>query len=1102
MSLDDETVGKITGSPIDDALISLQPQAPILPRQQNHGATALMPGDLLANRFRILRYIARGGMGEVYEAEDLELGVHIALKTVMQGDLAQIRQEVQTARLVTHPNVCRIFDIAQHKNQDAPGEQLWFITMELLQGRSLAQEIAQKEKLGPDAARFLVTQLAAGLEAIHSVGIVHGDFKTSNVLLIDQPNGKVRAVITDFGLAVQGAAADQASGAGTPLYMAPEQVQRGAVTPQTDIYSLGVVIYEMVTGNWPFVAATAEGTARKRLTEKPVPPARYAPDLPPIWNRTILRCLAVEPKERFAHASEVARELRVRRFYESRWFRISAAALLSVAAIVVTARQNQWGPFHQPSSVAVVGWRNSSGDAQYDWVSGEISDQLTDLLARSNALSVIPQEEVSTARLENMLGAQADLDKEDLSPLRAALNGSLLVFGSYQVRSGTVYLHGELQDASGGILLTLDENAPLDDLATLSARLAQKLTPKLQLPALSPKELAQIRQIYPADPEARSLYFDAVEKLRSFRVVEARDLLQKSADLDNSNVAVHLSLAESWALLRFDTKARDQADQAVKLARSQDLLPEYVSFAEARQAEFDGRWTDAANAYGELNHFYPNRPEYLLHYTEALITADKPAAALEHIDHLKPREQEPIGQAALDLLRAEAYQKMGDFQHQLAFGEKSREAARKNNQRLQEALALKENCWAELNLSRAPSALQDCQQAQSIFSTYHDTVNATVVLNSIAVMYRVQNEYPQAEATLMNVVNVVRDAGSQIDLAGALLNLADVQLQIGDDSHIQSAEVNLRQSLEISQRIEDKSDAVRAQIALASVLQQTSESAARELLVQALEGARQLGDPDLQAFSLSNLGDLALDTGDLKNAESSLQQALVLRQTMHESSGIAMVKQSLGDIARRRGQADEALRDYNDARDIFDRLGQEANSASVWVQIGALSEDRGNYSDALAKARGALEKLQHTSALESQADALLLAARAEVGIHDFTAAQQSLQQVRALKMVDPHVLEQIDIADALIQGMSGNSEQAVPRLQHLREQDNSEGNWENALEAGFAVLQLEVASGNRHFDLRKDAQAFDAEARRHGFENLVIRSDRLTQSSLLSSTAR
>jgi Tol biopolymer transport system component len=307
----------------------------------------LAPGLLLAERFRIVRFLGQGGMGDVYEAQDLEVGEPVALK-MLRAEIAQderaierFRSELALARRVTHRNVCRIFDVFRHRpaTEDA-GRELALISMEMLPGETLAERIHRGGPLPAREALPIVKQMAAALDAAHRAGVIHRDFKSSNVILV--PTGAAgqppRAVVTDFGLA-QGIAAREAASAGesqptevlgTPAYMAPEQVSGGAITPSADIYALGVVMYEMATGSCPFQADTPHVTALKRLSDPVISPRMKVPGLDPRWEAVILRCLEREPGQRYPTAGDLLADLEP----PAPRAATSRAALLAAGAVV------------------------------------------------------------------------------------------------------------------------------------------------------------------------------------------------------------------------------------------------------------------------------------------------------------------------------------------------------------------------------------------------------------------------------------------------------------------------------------------------------------------------------------------------------------------------------------------------------------------------------------------------------------------------------------------------------------------------------------------------------------------------------------------------
>ncbi|HEY7162633.1 MAG TPA: serine/threonine-protein kinase, partial [Acidobacteriota bacterium] len=281
----------------------------LLDKNKEASVFEIAPDTVLAGRFQILRELGRGGMGTVYAAVDLELGSSVALK-VMQTDLIsdttareRFYREVNIARKVTHPNVCRIFDVFQH-------EHLLFLTMELLPGETLHQRIKREGRMNADNTINIVLQILEALSEMHRMGIVHRDLKTSNIILVTNNSG-VRAVVTDFGLAIglSGSGSFEVTQTGqvlgTPQYMAPEQLKKEPITPATDIYSLGLILYEMFTGELPYKGESPLTIAAKRLSEDAPSPKLLTSQIDRKWERIILRCLERNPKHRFQSAHDL-----------------------------------------------------------------------------------------------------------------------------------------------------------------------------------------------------------------------------------------------------------------------------------------------------------------------------------------------------------------------------------------------------------------------------------------------------------------------------------------------------------------------------------------------------------------------------------------------------------------------------------------------------------------------------------------------------------------------------------------------------------------------------------------------------------------------------
>jgi len=241
------------------------------------------PGSIVAGRYRIVSLLGRGGMGEVYRADDLRLGQPVALKFVTISDAAggieNLYHEVRVARQVSHPNVCRVHDVVE-------ADGLRFIAMEYVDGEDLASLLRRVGRLPAAKATQVARDMASGLAAAHDRGIVHRDLKPGNVMI----DGKGRARITDFGLASL-AGHGEGTISGTPAYMAPEQVAGGAVTLRSDVYALGLVLYELFTGKRVY-DTPSYASRRSQRPATPRPPSTLAPEIEPGFDRLIAACLA------------------------------------------------------------------------------------------------------------------------------------------------------------------------------------------------------------------------------------------------------------------------------------------------------------------------------------------------------------------------------------------------------------------------------------------------------------------------------------------------------------------------------------------------------------------------------------------------------------------------------------------------------------------------------------------------------------------------------------------------------------------------------------------------------------------------------------------
>jgi len=451
----------------------------------------LEAGAVLADRYEIVKLLGEGGMGAVYRARDRELDREVALK-VIRPELARnaqvlgrFKQELILARQVTHRNIIRIFDLGSDRGTR-------FITMEYIEGEDLSVILARRGKLPATEAAAIIRQACLGLEVAHAEGVVHRDLKPHNIMLDQQ--GKVS--VMDFGIARSVDASNLTrTGAllGTPTYMSPEQAQGQKVDARSDLYTLGIIFYELVTGTPPFAADNPMATLLRRIQEKPAPPVSVEPSLPPAVNNIILKMLATNAADRYRQAGEIVRDLDA---WEGRknttWQGVAIGrgwaddltAKIALAAVGVLAVATGWLYFHKPAAapaapahtvtVLVADFHNATGDPVFD---GTLEPAIGLALEGAPFISAYSRGDARIAAAQLQPGATV-LD-EKLALLVATRQGVEVVVARGEIsRRGSGYrIHAAAEDAATGKdLVTKDTEASgKQDVLAAAAKLAMPI---------------------------------------------------------------------------------------------------------------------------------------------------------------------------------------------------------------------------------------------------------------------------------------------------------------------------------------------------------------------------------------------------------------------------------------------------------------------------------------------------------------------------------------------------------------------------------------------------------------------------------------------------
>ena len=559
------------------------------------------PGSTVAGRFQIHRFIARGGMGEVYEAWDSQLRERVAIKTI-RPDLAQsnavierFRREVKQSRAISHPNVCRIHEL--FCDVSPSGDKVWFLSMEFLDGHTLSEHIRHDGPVKPALAFNLLEQIVNGLNAAHANGVIHRDLKTSNIMLVSGALGHLRAVITDFGLATnvlrREGGLSESGGQGTPAFMAPEQRTTAEVTSLADEYALGVILCEMLTGSHP----TPEEVASNRAQLQ----ASLAKTADPRWARVILRCLEQNPADRFGNLEEIVVTLKPSRPRNWKWPAIAAALILLIAL----GLWYHWKPTPPPTSLAVLPLVNRTGDSSLDYVGAGITEALTDDIARMRGLQVAAG---TVAR--RFQGPQVD----PTSAGREMHVGTVLS-GAFQKSGDTLRVPIEVVDVNTGQQLWgKTYEAKSDDLVSLQHQISTDVAYHLKI-HVDPDNDARLKRQYSTNIDTYNAYLKGRFELAKRSPDALRGSVvdfQRALNSDPHYAPAYAGLADSYSLLAFYglerpkpvlQEAIDAAQQALDLDST--LGEAYSSRALARTLlNFD--WQGAEDDYKRAIELNPN----------------------------------------------------------------------------------------------------------------------------------------------------------------------------------------------------------------------------------------------------------------------------------------------------------------------------------------------------------------------------------------------------------------------------------------------------------------------------------------------------------------
>jgi serine/threonine protein kinase/tetratricopeptide (TPR) repeat protein len=1096
-------------------------------------------GEILAGRFRTVRLIARGGMGEVYEAEDLELRGHVAIKTIRpdilhnQGSLERFKQEVHLAKQVTHPNVCRVFDLFRHQPASAvEREDIYLVSMELLRGETLSERLRRTGRMTTEAAFPIAAQIAAALDAAHDAGILHRDLKPGNVILIEKATGDARVVVTDFGLAVMPTdefslnlmSAPSNELVGTPAYMSPEQIEGLELTPSSDIYAFGLMLYEIVTGEIPSQAATSISIALKRLTEDPPSPRRLIPDLDLTWESAILKCIERDPNRRFSKSGDVIKALQRRRLSWHRMAKAASTALIVLCTLGVLLRLSRPMPGQKQSwwqvlranrngiaggsaidalslpsrrSVAVLGFRDLSKTGGAGWISTALTEMFNVELTSGGKLRAITQENIARARADLRLTAEEKLSADTLSRIRSKLGADLIVDGSYLVkndypRGQQIRVDLQLQNlVNGEVIASVGETGRMGDLFTIVSNAVVTLREKLDLGEIPPADAESLKASMPSNQMAIESFSQGLSALRSFDLLTAHRLLETAVSAEPQFPLAYARLAETWSQLGYDTRAAAEAQKAFDL--SARLSQEQRLMVEANYREITKQWDLAIEIYRRLWRFFPDDPQYGLRLASAETSAEKRAEALATLEELRRHDLPQDDVLRVDLEEAVASD-VGDYRRELEASTRARKKAALVGAGFLLARASLQESYAYGGLGQEKQAIDAAVDAQHYFSAAGDKLGYARALIYEANLLRNEGNFSKRIDRYKEALSTCRAIGNKQCEGGVLNNLAGV---LEDQGDLSAANREYEQSLAVRRTIDDKAGMATALNNIGTVLQlQVDLPGATKAYQEALKLYRGIGAKQGEGMVLDNLADLLLIGGDPLHAEKTMEQSLrAWQESRARNSVTADALAEMGDIHFLEGDLDGAETYYQKALSMTKSLGSDSACEEGRIQIATLWIEKDRSADAEQALRECREifRREGQTIAEIRTDRLLLKALLRQGKLREAQSESANATTLGTKTYAKTDSLRLSIALAEVWAASGDIPRAINTLNTVLHTTNKYGLIEYSFDALLALGTIELKLGD--VKGRVTLENLYVEAQRRGFQKIARDAKRVSEES-------
>ena len=900
---------------------------------------SLEPGTLLAGRYELLDVLGKGGMGSVYKARDIELDRPVALK-VIRPELARnaaiverFKQELRLSHLVTHTNVIRMYDLGEDAG-------MRFITMEFVEGRDLRSIIEEKGKLAPAETVEILTQICRALEAAHNVGILHRDLKPQNIM--QDAHGRV--VVMDFGLArtIEGDGMTQ-SGAlvGTMEYMSPEQALGKDLDQRSDIFALGLICYEMLSGNMPFRAESALASLIKRTQERAAPVDTHDKEIPGALSGIVSKCLERDVNLRYKNIGEILSDLEAwhgKRAAASISFHANVASgglsgrwLLSIGALVLVAllatvgvmllKKPRTGGGSDSAAVtattalAVMPFYNASGDPKLDYLGSSLADMLSSDIGQSVHVRMVSPDRLHQVLTDLHISGSSQADLATLKRVAEFTSADTIIYGQYVGAGGQIRIDATIRDLAHdtNTVVKLDvpsEKELLTSVDTLAAQLREKL-------AANPDVLRELKA-HSARPSTTSVaalraYDDGLQLSRKGDNAAAEKQFEAATVADPSFALAYSRLAESYSNQGRDDLAAQNSRRAVDLSDNLPAGEKYL--VQANHARIMKDIPKAIAAYEQLATENPSDNDVQIALARLYEENSDFSAAKHRLAGLLANDPKNV-----DLLLASGRVaiKSGDPQGGLEFLSRAEDLAIRLGNDQEKASILQAKGIAYKILNKPDEALRNFQDSLELKKQIGDKRGAAASLAEIANFQDTTGHPDEALASYKEALATYRDLGDQTGVGDTLIDTGSYYHDHGKPDE------------------------------------------ALKYFTDALSIERELGDESKQALCLNNIGSIKLDKGDYQEAITYLDQGYQLRQKLKVPEDIAESLHNLAEANTRLGQNDTALDQHLKAIETRRSINDQRGIAIESVSMAKIFAEQGRFGAALSSMQQALKIFQES----------------------------------------------------------------------------------------------------------------------------------------------